>query len=313
MIHTSPARPPLLSSDPDELSRLWFMLPKPQPNRGGWLVFSHNFLLELLQKCYGHPERIRRTLFWNVVLVPVIVSMAVLQALVMIASYLPVVDWFMSGLVQFFGRNYLGFSLRSCYWKSKLKRLGQDTLIDRGVEIWHPEAVEIGHNCYLSRNVLISAGGNLSGETSSIVIGDYTFVGPLSMLSGHSNIRIGDFVGISGGVHIYSACNAVIHPQRRGLLISMSHRAPSDRQHILSGPVEIEDYVFLSGNVIVEPNARLGRGAIVHPFTDVKGTFPPFANVVGPGRARQNGWRRPLELDPCHTSQVSSNVSLSPG
>jgi acetyltransferase-like isoleucine patch superfamily enzyme len=303
MIRVGPVRatamrqPNILSNDPEEVTRLWYVLPKPATKRNGWLVYSAGFLLEILQGKYGEPAAVKNTLPWRLLVGVLISFIAVLQPLLMFLSYIPVVSWFMLMLAQFFGRNCVGFFLRSCYWKTKLKKLGQCSLIDQGVEFWGAERIEIGHTCFVSTNVRFSAGGRL-GQESGITLGDYVYIGPDSMLLGQGQIQIGDFVGISAEVHIYSATNFHTDPRKRGLLLSMSHSAPADRQHVQIGRVEIDEYAFVGCFGLILPGVKLGRGAIVHPYTEIRDSFPAFANVVGPGRAKQNGWRRPAALDP---------------
>lgn len=63
--------------------------------------------------------------------------------------------------------------------------------------------------------------------------------------------------------------------------------------------VEVGDYAFFMGlDSVLLTGVTLGRGAVVHPYTEVSRSFPGFANVVGPGKASQRGWRRPARLDP---------------
>jgi acetyltransferase-like isoleucine patch superfamily enzyme len=204
----------------------------------------------------------------------------------------PVVSWVVARAAQYAGRNAFGFALRSCYWKAKLKHLGQDTLIEQGVEIHGAERIEIGHHSFLGTNVRLSAGAGSPDRPGSISIGDYTFVGPNSMISGSGTALIGDFVAISASVYVYTATNVHADPNCPDVLLSMSHSAPFDRQHAITGTVSIEDYVTVCPFVVILPNVNLGCGAIVQSFCHVVRSFPEFANIVGPGKARQNGVRR---------------------
>jgi acetyltransferase-like isoleucine patch superfamily enzyme len=99
-------------------------------------------------------------------------------------------------------------------------------------------------------------------------------------------------------VHVYSATNTLIHPQHPGQTTSLSHVSPEEFQHIAEAPVEIADYVVVGFSSLVLPGVSLGQAAVVHPYAIVSKSFPAFANITGPGRARQNGWRRPPKLDP---------------
>jgi carbonic anhydrase/acetyltransferase-like protein (isoleucine patch superfamily) len=261
--------------------RPWFVLPKPEPPRG-WLVFSDSFLSEQL----GGPTfvPIART------------GVAVLQVAVMLLANIPVVRWFVEAFAQCFGRNVLGFVMRSSYWRTRLAHLGQDTIIDQGVSIWGADRVRVGAASFIGMDTKLSAGGR-AGERGSIEIGDFSYVAPGCLLSGNCRIRLGDFVAISGGVRFYSSTNLPTRPREPGLLVSMAHAAPADRQEVLTGEITIEDYAVIGIGTIVFPDVRLGRGSIVHPYAELRTSFPEFANVSGFGRAKQNGLRQPLRVD----------------
>ena len=111
-------------------------------------------------------------------------------------------------------------------------------------------------------------------------------------------MTIGDFVSVQGLVHIYSATTTALHPRHPGQLLSLSHMPPPDMQNIAEGPVTIDDYASVGFASLILPKTTIGLGAIVHPYSQVSGRFEPFANIVGPGRARQNGWRRAPRRDP---------------
>jgi len=277
-----------------EIGRAWLILPKPAVEKQGWLVYTPGFLLTMLQGKTHDPGSVRKTVIWRAVTLLFTICLALFQVLVMILARIPVVNWVASAIAQYAGRDPLGFALRSCYWKARLKSLGQDTLIDQGVEIHGASRVAIGHDSFLSTNVRLSAGGGAGHSDGGIAIGDYSYIGPSSLLSGSGSIRIGDFVAVSASVCIYSATNTHYSLDRPAQLLSMSHGAPPDRQQVLVGYVDLEDYVTVSPNTVILPNVRLGTGSIVHSFCQVSRSFPAFANIVGPGRAKQNGWRRPL-------------------
>ncbi len=274
----------------------WYTLPKP-PIPHGWLVFSEEYILRGLRGDVagrmGAPGvllkiAVRLSQFF----------MAIAQGLIMLLAKIPVVNWFVETTAVYFIRGTVGYFIRACYWKAKLRRLGQDTLIDRGVEIWGPAHIEIGARCHLDTYVRLAAGESAFGQKGLIKIGDYTHLGPRVHLAGRGGLIIGDFAELGAGVHVYSASNVMKHPEYPGQLITLSHVAPEDFQHIIDTPIEIEDYAIVGFNCIVLPGAGLGKGAIVHPYTIVTKRYLPFANVAGPGRATQNGWRRPLRVDP---------------
>jgi len=282
-----------LSTDPEEIKQMWYIHPEPQYN-AGWVLYSRNFVLQILQGCYGYPEKVKHNSFWDTICMCFWTGMILAQVAVMFLCYIPVISWVMRMLARAFPRDAAGFFLRGCYWKAKLRCLGVDTLIDQGVEINRPDLVEIGSHCHIERNVLLSVGV----ETGKILIGDNVFIGPGSHIAGRGSVEIRSFVAIAAGVHIYSATNLPYHPERVGQLISMSHAAASSQQYVVEGPVTIGEYVVVGYSSLILPGVNLGFGAVVHPFSEVSTSFPDFAIITGHGKGRQKGWRRPARLDP---------------
>lgn len=286
------------AADEADLVRVdWYIAPKP-PAPMGWLVFSEDFVLRVIQGKYGRPEAVLRTAGWRTIAIALRTLMGVGQALMMLLAYIPIIDLLVEFVAVNFSRGSAGFFLRACFWKAKLAGLGQDTLIDRGVNIWGPGAVRIGAGCHIDKDVRLAAGEAGQGQHGYIHIGDYTHIGPRCNIAGRGGVDIGDFVSMQALVHVYSATNAIAHPEFAGQLISLAHVAPPELQHIVEAPVVVGDYASIGFASLLLPGAWIGLGAIVHPYSQVATRFEAFANIAGPGRARQNGWRRPLRQDP---------------
>lgn len=281
-----------LSKDPEEIRQMWYIPPEPQYD-AGWILYTKNFVLQTLQGCYGYPEKVKRSSVWSTIGLCVWAGMVVTQLIVMFFSYIPIITWVMYILVRAFPRNAVGFFLRGCYWKTRLRHLGVDTLIDQGVEINRPNLVEIGSHCHIDRNVLLSVGS----ESGSIVIGDHVFIGPHCHIAGRRGVEIRSFAALGAQVHIYSVSTLPYHPERMGELISMSHAIPVCQQSTVVGRVTVGEYAVIGFDSLILPGVTLGLGAIVHAFAEVTTSFPNFAIVSGHGRARQQGWRRPGKLD----------------
>jgi acetyltransferase-like isoleucine patch superfamily enzyme len=286
-----------LTSDPGELERMWYVPPKP-PVPTGWCVFSKDFVLENLQGCFGYPERVKRTRGWLIFASLALLGVAFGQAIIMFLSKIPVLSYFVWFVARGVGRNPLGFLLRSSYCKTKFKSLGQDTLIDPGITIWGTDRIEIGSRCIIGMNVQLSCGRGDSEIPPKMHIGDYCFIGPGSIVGGSGSITLADFVSISAGAHLYSTTAVPVNPAVPGQLLSMSHGAPPDHRHSVTGPIVLEDYAFVGIHSVVLPNVTIGKGALVHSFTEIRESVPPYANVVGPGKGVQRGWRRPFRIDP---------------
>ena len=281
-----------LSKDPEEIRQMWYVPPRIQYHTS-WILYTKTFVLHTLQGCYGHPEKAKHTPVWGLITTSVWIAMIFAQLVIMFLSYLPIIAWIMYMLALAFPRNAVGFFLRGCYWKTKLRHLGIDTLLDQGVEINRPDLVEIGNHCHIDRNVLLSVGA----DSGSIIIADNVFIGPHCHMAGRGGIEIRSFAALAAHVHIYSVTNLPYHPERMGELISMTHTSPSYLQSTIEGRVTVGEYAAIGFNSLLLPGVTLGFGAIVHAFAEVCRPFPDFAIVSGHGRARQQGWRRPGELD----------------
>jgi acetyltransferase-like isoleucine patch superfamily enzyme len=275
----------------------WYVAPKPPPPTG-WLVFSEEYLLRALQGTFSTDKPIDRSTpaVFKLRLVQSVIG--TIQAIVMLLAMIPILAQFVEGVIVNLPRGTLGFLARAAFWKTRLAALGQDTLIERGVTIWGAANITVGSRVHLDTDVRLAAGEGRHGQAGKIVIGDYTHLGPRVHVAGRGGVEIGDFVSLEAGVHIYSATNVMMKPDVLGQLISISHVAPLDRQHTQEGPIQIGDYVTIGFQTIVFPKVTLGQGAIVHPYSQVTRSFPAYANVAGPGRAKQNGWRRALRRDP---------------
>lgn len=283
----------LFSKDPIEIRKMWYIPSYPCP-KSRWILYSKDFIMQALQGCYGYPERINRHILWRVIGEIIWMGAAVFQLIFMFLCIIPILAKFIQMVVKASPRNAIGFFLRGCYWKTKLRYLGMDTLIDEFVEINRPDLVEIGSCCHLDRNVLLSV-GNDSGE---IVIGNHVFFGPDCHIAGRGGVEIHDYAALAADVHIYSVTNVPYHVERMGELISMSHTLPATQQSTIEGRVMIGKYAVIGFNSLIMPGVSLGTGAIVHAFSEVIKSFPDFAVVSGHGRGRQQGWRRPGAIDP---------------
>ncbi len=295
----------VMPADAALIAKDWYVPPPPsQPT--GWLVYSLDFVLATLQGCIAEPERVNRMPLWLILGSIVRTLMGIAQLVIMALAWVPIVDWIVEIVARTFSRNAAGFFLRSCYWKARLKKLGCDTIIDQNVEIWGPASVSIGSNCHIDTNVRLAAGERRHRQHGSITIGNHVHLGPGVHIAGRGTVVIRDFVGVSASAHIYSATNAIEYPQDPGQLISMSHRAPPNQQHIIEGPIVIDEYAFVGMMARIMPRVRIGYGAVVHAATELTRDVPPFANISGPSRGRQIGWRKPRRVSPKRRPHRSS-------
>jgi UDP-N-acetylglucosamine acyltransferase len=107
-----------------------------------------------------------------------------------------------------------------------------------------------------------------------------------------SYVRIGDH----NTIREYSTIHRGTEPEsttiigNHNLLMAMSHVAHNGvtGDHVVvcncalvSGHVEVEDYGFISGGVVIQQFARIGKMAIVGGNTRVNTNIPPFIRAVG--------------------------------
>ncbi|HUN81835.1 MAG TPA: hypothetical protein VMV81_10035, partial [Phycisphaerae bacterium] len=241
----------------------WYIPPTPDLPRG-WLVYSFDFILATLQGYFTEPQKISHAGGWRFLGRLVQGLMAIAQAILMLLAWLPITSTLFEIVARTFTRSAVGFFLRACYWKASLRYLGQDTIIDQNVEIWGPANVSIGSRCHIDTNVRLAAGERRHRQHGFIRIGNFVHLGPGVHIAGRGGVFVRDFVGIMANAHLYSATGVIERPADHGQLISMSHMAPFDQQHVVEAPIVIEDFAFLGMATRVMPGVRVGRGAVVH-------------------------------------------------
>jgi acetyltransferase-like isoleucine patch superfamily enzyme len=299
----------MMSEDPSAAAQSWYVLPSP-PAPAGWLTYSRDFILAVLQGRAASSHMVVRSRSWLLIGMLVQCAMAPLQAGLMLLAWVPVVSRLFETLSRVFSRGTTGFFLRSCYWKAKLKHLGQDTIIDQYVDIWGSKNISIGSKCHIDTNVRLSAGERHHGQHGSIIIGNFVHVGPGVHIAGRGGVEIRDFVAISANAHLYSATAAVESPHDPGQLLSMSHMAPHDQQYVVEAPIRIDEYAFIGIMARILPGVSIGRGAIVHSNTQVTRSLPPFANYGGVLQGRLIGFRTPRRRSP-HLSKIQAQPQPS--
>lgn len=103
-------------------------------------------------------------------------------------------------------------------------------------------------------------------EPWNIFIGPRSNVGPNCILDGRSSaLQIGEDVGISAHAHIWT----------------LEHDVNSDTLETKSGPVTIEDHVWISSRATILPGVTIGRGAVVAAGAVVTKDVPSMAIVGG--------------------------------
>jgi len=147
-------------------------------------------------------------------------------------------------LQEFYNKFVFCFaSIRAGFWKMFLKKVGKK--------------VYIMHSCMIS-------------SPSGIEIGDHVCINHHTTISGIGLLKIGSFVMIGPNCNILTANHGF-----------SDHTKPMMFQKAVLGRIEIEDDVWLGANVVILPNVKIGRGAIIGANAVVTEDVPAYAVVGG--------------------------------
>jgi UDP-N-acetylglucosamine acyltransferase len=164
----------------------------------------------------------------------------------------------------------------------------------------------IGPWVIIEDGVTIGSGTRVDAHTivrKGTSIGNHNIIHPYAMIGENpqdlafkqgtaSYVRIGDHNTIRefATIHRGTDPETVTVIGNHNLLMAVSHVAHNCHlaDHVivcncalLSGHVEVEDYGFVSGGVVVQQFARIGRHAYVGGNTRVNTNIPPFIRAVG--------------------------------
>jgi acetyltransferase-like isoleucine patch superfamily enzyme len=133
--------------------------------------------------------------------------------------------------------------IRASFWRLFCKRMGKNVFIMKNCYLMSPGGIEMDSHININHHTTISGQGGLK-------IGNYVLIGP------NCNILTSN--------HHY-----------------MNWERPMLQQGAKCGPVIIEDDVWLGANVVVLPDVKIGRGAIVGANAVVTKNVEPFSIVGG--------------------------------
>jgi len=169
----------------------------------------------------------------------------------------------------------------------KVARLRRNAAIHRSSRLYpearicnfqkNPSRIRVGRGSHVRGELLVFANG---GE---VVIGDNCFVGEGSRIWSGERIVIGDNVLISHNVNIVDTnAHEINHIERAAgfhKLVRGGH--PKYKTNVLTAPVAIGDYAWISFNACILRGVTIGRGAIVGGGSVVSDDVPDFAVVAG--------------------------------
>lgn len=194
-------------------------------------------------------------------------------------------------------------------YRQRFKSCGKDVVIEDGVEIEHPEVMEVGDRVYFFRGFRmidrpqhVRIGSDVSfypncfiqgpaerfevadhvdffpntyvslgkGAGTFVTIGHHTHFAPGCCLYGHGGLTIGPYCNIAAHCVLATVGHdPVIRDQPMAL-------APG-----CSGPITLVEDVWLGANVTVTSNVTIARGCIIGANAVVNKNTEPFGLYVG--------------------------------
>lgn len=162
-------------------------------------------------------------------------------------------------------------------YKRRLKHVGKNVILGKGISIPNPSKVSIGDNTKLSSNcILMAINKYLDDEyfNNTIYIGNDVYFSSNVFVSCINRIVISD--GVLVGNNCYISDNS--HGNMSKLELSITPY----RRHLFSkGTVYIGKNVWLGRNVCIMPNVKIGDYAIIGANAVVTHDIPSYSIAAG--------------------------------
>jgi acetyltransferase-like isoleucine patch superfamily enzyme len=180
-----------------------------------------------------------------------------------------------------------GITLRRLLYRLVLARIGNSVQIQPQVEFVHTRGIEIGHGVKIDRGVSlrnygqdsriclgdgvqIDLGVVIKTHCSGIInIGEYTYIGPYTCLSGNY-IKIGKACRIASHLGIYASNHNFADRERKIEEQGNSYKG-----------IVIEDDCWLGSGVRVVDGVTVGQGSVIGAGAVVTKNIPPYSIAVG--------------------------------
>lgn len=166
-----------------------------------------------------------------------------------------------------------------CYYKS-LCIVGENSF-------FHKEACVINmQNC---DKIRIGKGTHIRGELcvlpygQGLNIGNNSYVGGDCIIRAYDHISIGDNVLIAHNVTIIDSDSHEIDAKERVLsyVQMLKNGHPNSHGNVMTAPITIKDYAWISYNVCILKGVTIGEGAIVGAGSVVTKDVPDWTVVAG--------------------------------
>lgn len=124
----------------------------------------------------------------------------------------------------------------------------------------------------------------IEGE-QGLVLADHVFIGQFNFLDATAGLTIDE------GVQITNFVSIVTHSSHRAIRLlgrGYATHAGGEVPGYVRGAVHIGAYTFVGPHTLIEAGTRIGRGALICAYSQVRGEVPAFAVMAGTP-ARQVG------------------------
>jgi acetyltransferase-like isoleucine patch superfamily enzyme len=159
-------------------------------------------------------------------------------------------------------------SARGAIWRARGRSIGWPLVPPTVTCRCRWGTVTLGHQVELGRGVILEAVSDTPSKTVSLEIGDRTKIGVKSRVMAHDHISIGVDCVICWDCTILD-CD----------LHSLSY--DGDSFEVNSGPIVIENHVWVGYSVTVLKGVRIGEGAVIAPNSVVTKDIPPRTLASG--------------------------------
>lgn len=179
--------------------------------------------------------------------------------------------------------------IRLSYYKTKLKHMGENVHIGKGVKFVNPEYISLGDNVRICDDVTLIARGEggitlgngvwinervyldtESADTGYIKIEDKVYIGTGTTLFGHKGLEIGDNVLLAQNITLTPYSHIFDDPERN-IITQGGH----------SEKVTIGRDSYIGMGVDIMYSGNIGEGSVVGAGSVVVKSIPPYSVAVG--------------------------------
>jgi acetyltransferase-like isoleucine patch superfamily enzyme len=204
-------------------------------------------------------------------------------------------------------------------YRERFKSCGENVVIGPNVFIEHPEVMEVGDNvnfmanfymmarpqtCRIGNNVSFFPNSFIQGSPNRFIVGDNVgfYPGTYISLGGENGfLEIGHTSHFAAGCALYSAGGLTFGAYNNVAAHSVFATVQHDDNILdrpmartgMSGPITIEEDVWIAANVTVSMNTRIARGCVIGANSVVTRDTEPMGVYVGaPARRLRNRGER---------------------